>query len=54
MCIQVQASAEFWKCKIGVYKHDTVSMSILNTEEFHSYLWKPKGVPTSKRQGRQE
>lgn len=39
----IQPSAEFWKCKEGVYKHDTVSMSLLNTGEFHLFLWKPKG-----------
>lgn len=34
------------------YKHDTVSIISMspNTEEFHLFLWKPKGIPTSKRQ----
>lgn len=45
---QGQSFAEFWKCKKGVYKHDTVSMSLLNTEGFMYFYGSPRVcVPTS-------
>lgn len=51
--VQLQASAEFWKCKEGVYKHDTVRKS-LKTGEFHLFLWKPKDVSSNIVEERQE